>query len=538
MRKPILKFKVLSFYTFILALSTFNLLVFLSMRPFWYFINRDTKTPIFTGLPFTTLVFAIYSLFFIYSLALLLMYFIKKNARIIKPGRIILVLSPLLGALLSAFSYYLFTRMEGDQYLVLNYLSSSKPYLFIFAIIFLLIFINPNSKRIALSILYYGGVVIALAFMLIKVYDLGGINITSGPNLQILDSNHLAITWTTDKNSTSFVEYGSNKANLKRAYASVDGLISGNSETHKVIIPYPKNSSIVYRVLSTKINHYYQNNLEYGNTAASDFKKFTDPSHNSTLTFYIFNDVHENVRLYKHFLADKNYDFVFLNGDAINSSDTTSEIVNKMLKPLSAATNGEKPFYYIRGNHETRGGAARELPNYLALPDNHYYYTFNIGPIFGVVLDSGEDKLDNHEEYSGLVDFNSYRDQETKWLQKVYESASYKNAKYRIAFVHIPLNFNDNNLGNSYLKTYQKNWRELLNKMNMDVVFSGHTHVPEVIKPEPTKFLYPTIIGGGPTENQRKYLAVKAEVTSDKMSIFFVNYYGQQEKLYEIESRH
>jgi acid phosphatase type 7 len=533
MEKKVFKFKFISFYAFILSFATFNILVFLSMRPFWYYINRDTKTPIFSKLPFTSLIFIVYAVFFIYTLILFLLCLNQKKSLISRPSIVNVVAPSLLGVILGAFTIYLFTRMEGDQYLVMNYLKSANPYLFIIILLFLMIFINPNTKFDKHPIFYYGIIIVAFIVMLLRICDFGNVKITSGPNIQIVDNNSLAIIWTTDKNSTSFVEYGPDKDNLKGAIASTNGLIDTNTKTHRVTIPYPKNSSILYRIVSRKINRYYQNNVEYGNTVTSEFKKFSDASSKNKLVYYTLDDIHENLNIYKKYLKSNNYDFVVLNGDTINSSDNATEIVNKMLKPMSAIISGEKPFYFVRGNHETRGGAARDLPGYLALPNNHYYYTFSIGPLFGVVLDSSEDKLDDHEEYAGLADFKSYKQEETDWLQAVYQSSSYKNAKYKVAFVHIPLNEYSKDENSSYLKTSMKNWSELLNKMKIDVVYSAHTHIPAVIKPDNKEFFYPIIIGGGPTDNQNKYVAIKTEITNESMKIYFVGFDGSMEKVYQ-----
>lgn len=57
--------------------------------------------------------------------------------------------------------------------------------------------------------------------------------------------------------------------------------------------------------------------------------------------------------------------------------------------------------------------ALRDLPDYISLPQDNFYYTFRAGPIFAVVLDSAEDKPDSHEEYAGLADFEKYLGTET-----------------------------------------------------------------------------------------------------------------------------
>jgi predicted phosphodiesterase len=528
---------IISFFTANLTLSMINILVYLSMRPFWYFIDRDTKTPLHPQLPFSTLLFLFYTGYVVYSLILFIVLINKQKTFINPLAMVNILVSIILLVLLSAITIYLFTRMEGSQYLVTSYLKSPIPYFLIIMLFFILIFFSPTLKTSQIPIFYYSAIAVATILLLLKVMDFGKVKITAGPNVQVIDNNSIAILWTTDKNSTSYVEYGLDKDHLKKAFMSTDGLIDANTKYHKVILPSPQHSSIIYRILSTKINHSFQNNVNYGNTAVSSFKKYSDLSLKDKLIFYTLDDVHENKNIYRKFLSKGDYDFVVLNGDTINTIDSTSDIIDKILKPLSTFTNGEKPFYFVRGNHEPRGGAARDLPNYLALPNNHYYYTFNYGPIFAVVLDSGEDKLDNDKEYSGLADFENYRQLQTKWLEDIYESEAYKNAKYKIAFVHIPLNMDDNNTEADYLKNYQKDWRDLLNKMKIDAVFSGHTHVPALIKPDGKEFTFPTIIGGGPTENQERYVAIRTEVTSTEMKFFFVGFDGSVKEVYTI-SKH
>lgn len=534
MKKNVSKRLILSFYAFIFIVSAFNILVYLSMRPFWYFINRDTSTPLYPKLPFSTLVFTLYVVFLAYSLILFIVFINKQKSLIKRPSTANVIIPLILGVLLSAFNIYIYTQMGGDQYLVSSYLRSASPYVLILLLLFILIFFNPKFKISQIPIFYYSAILATFVILLLNITDFGKVKITSGPNIQALDNNSIAILWTTNENSTSYVEYGPDKEHLKRAFMSIDGLVDANTKIHKVLIPLEHHSSIIYRVVSTKINRYYQNNVDYGNIAESDFKKYIDYTLKDKLVFYILNDVHENKNIYKKFLSKNDYDFVVLNGDAVNTLDSTSDIIDKILKPLSIFNNGEKPFYFVRGNHEPRGGAARSLPNYLALPNNHYYYTFNSGPVFGIVLDSGEDKLDDDKEYSGLADFKNYRMEETKWLQSIYESNVYKNSKYKIAFVHIPLNADDNNIAGSYLKTYQKEWRELLNKIKINAVFSGHTHVPVIIKPDYKEFNFPIIIGGGPTDNEKEYIAIRTEITPKEMKVFFVNFDGSVKEVYNI----
>jgi hypothetical protein len=77
----------------------------------------------------------------------------------------------------------------------------------------------------------------------------------------------------------------------------------------------------------------------------------------------------------------------------------------------------------------------------------------------------------------------------------------------------------------------------LLNNIKVDAVISGHTHIPAIIKPDNKEFNFPTFIGGGPTDNEKKYIAIKVEVTSSNMKIYFVGFNGSSKEVYNL-SKH
>jgi hypothetical protein len=81
---------------------------------------------------------------------------------------------------------------------------------------------------------------------------------------------------------------------------------------------------------------------------------------------------------------------------------------------------------------------ARQLRDYLALPDGHYFGAVTLGAARIVFIDTGEDKHDSHPEYSGLVDFDHYIERQKAWLSREFASAAWKDAVFRIAVMHIP----------------------------------------------------------------------------------------------------
>src|SRR5699024_8608909 len=99
-----------------------------------------------------------------------------------------------------------------------------------------------------------------------------------------------------------------------------------------------------------------------------------------------------------------------------------AQIVQHLIEPCTAIFASEIPFIMSRGNHETRGAFRREFKQYFSYPTNKYYFSFKQGPVYWVVLDTGEDKPDDHPVYGGVVDFDSYRQEQVDWLTKVVTS--------------------------------------------------------------------------------------------------------------------
>lgn len=85
-----------------------------------------------------------------------------------------------------------------------------------------------------------------------------------------------------------------------------------------------------------------------------------------------------------------------------------------------------------------QGGAfARDYKKYFDYPENKFYQAFRMGPIYWIILDSGEDKPDDHEVYAGTVDYDNYRLEQKEWLSKVLQSKERKEAKHKIGRAHV-----------------------------------------------------------------------------------------------------
>ena len=124
------------------------------------------------------------------------------------------------------------------------------------------------------------------------------------------------------------------------------------------------------------------------------------------------SDTHGQVDAAINCFKDRHVDLLVLNGDIIDSSERISDF-NAIYKLSGTITNGEKPVIFSRGNHDLRGVNAEKLSQYTPVHNGNTYFTFRLGKVWGVVLDTGEDKDDSNIEYSGAVCCHPFRVKET-----------------------------------------------------------------------------------------------------------------------------
>ena len=193
------------------------------------------------------------------------------------------------------------------------------------------------------------------------------------------------------------------------------------------------------------------------------------------ISFTVVNDIHGDNELLADLIdnvqKEKN-DFVIFNGDMVTTFDSGAGIFNGFLHTATERFASEIPFFYARGNHETRGLFFAQYRNFFPAPTQTTYYSFQAGPVFFIVLDGGEDKPDSDMEYFDLSAFDTFRNEQVAWLKKTLDSEACKNAAYRIVVIHIPPGC-DTWYGP--LES-QRLFVPLLNEANIDLMLCGHLH--------------------------------------------------------------
>jgi 3',5'-cyclic AMP phosphodiesterase CpdA len=152
------------------------------------------------------------------------------------------------------------------------------------------------------------------------------------------------------------------------------------------------------------------------------------------------------------------FEFVIMLGDNIYGSERPQDFVNKFEKPYQALLDAKVPFYATLGNHDD--------------PTQRYYKPFNMNGERYYSFSKGNARF--------FVLDSNYMDQaQLKWLADQLTGA---NDHWKIAYFHHPLYSSGEKHGSEVdLRTQVE---PLFIKHGVDIVFSGHEHFYERIKPQ------------------------------------------------------
>ena len=320
-----------------------------------------------------------------------------------------------------------------------------------------------------------GGFIASLWIALWSFLPIGFTKITTEPAVFDCGNDYYAVVWATSTKGSGCVKYTYN-GEEKVIWDSVAGVIRTDDKIHSVLVPKNELQGNTYKVCSQYVGFKFGYNAGVGQTVESKEYSFRGLPKEDGIKILAITDIHEMEKEMKQaleYFKNEQPDFVVLLGDITSTMELKDQFANDFLKYANIVSKGEIPVAYTRGNHETRGEFSAVMKQYLPTETDGYYYTFEFGSMGGIVLDSGEDKEDDHPEYSGLVNFEEYRNKQFGWLTSL-EKSEFENCRYKIAFSHNPV-LNDH---------FDKDWTAPLKELKADLIIGGHYHKSDLVEAE------------------------------------------------------
>ena len=126
-------------------------------------------------------------------------------------------------------------------------------------------------------------------------------------------------------------------------------------------------------------------------------------------TFAVLNDIHSRVQLYPQLVTQGHepVNFVVLNGDVLDDSQSKEQVVESLLLPMAWLRRSRCRFFCARQPRD-KGWGGQAVERLSVAPRESLLWSDDVWNAPSILLDSGEDKLDSHGTYSGLVDFDAY----------------------------------------------------------------------------------------------------------------------------------
>ena len=416
---------------------------------------------------------------------------------------------------------FLFDSLGTDKALVSRMLGLALPFLLFGGALAAVIWFAPGWPALRKG--WLRGLLIAgfiLAALLWLAWPLS-VAITTPP-VVFLGRDGLNVVWATNMRSANRLEFGGAPALGQATAPQEHGLRSLGERVQGAFLPLqPLEGEVYFKAISQGVRSVYPIDFANAGQAESEILHIRLPQPGQALTWVAFSDLHEQTGLTRQLAGHipwKDLDLVVYLGDLLNSTTDEAQAAQSV---LALPTGGlALPRLYARGNHETRGPGGRGLSDWLLPPGGEWYTTVQFGDIFFIVLDSGEDDPDDHAKYAGLVNFAGYHRQQAAWLEGVAASPEYQRAAVRIVLMHIPP-FDPP--AAEYGPELQP-VLESLKRLEIDLVMSGHTHVPGIWLPAETGLPFPvTTCGGSSAEDMA---AVWARLSASGLELKVIDVRG------------
>ena len=341
------------------------------------------------------------------------------------------------------------------------------------------------------------------------------------PAVFVVGRNYQIITTT---KSQAFVSV---KVGDKIFVDDSNGILKSASKTHNITVPQElldaeKHYTIIEKGIIKRLPY-------FSRTRADKFYEFDFCPVPENPRIYHISDTHNFVDMAVK--SAENFgkiDALVLNGDVPEDSGNVKNF-DTIFDICALITHGNIPVVFSRGNHDLRGNCAELFAAYAPNENGNTYYSFKLGNIWGLVLDCGEDKTDDHAEYGCTVACHGFRERETEYIQKIIENREYDSLdiKRKIIICHVPFNHKYNPPFDIEPEIYTK-WTTLIREnIKPDIMLCGHTHYFACIMPGDSYNTYgdicPIIIGSQILKKGEDFAGAGFEFLDDKINVRYTS---------------
>ena len=453
-----------------LVLAWFNFWMFFAMRPCWSGISKtlgyeDSYSSLLYNLPII-----IWILLFLIAISNSILFLVNRKkdknlySYIYNGVNIVFLIAVIVIINLGAIDYMDYILPNFFKYVGLSAA-------LLIAIFFIFIYPKTNLHKVKAFKWSLLGIIFALVGANLVNFTFN--DISTGAVVYAVE-NEYQIVFSSRTEARAWVEiddvrYFDNYAGSNRSYTKI----------HKVTIPMEiLDEAKEYEIHIQKITYRGPFGGYFGRDISEKYT-FKPVETSDGLNYYSLADIHMAGKAAikaASYMEDK--ELLVLAGDIVSMMDTYADanLVNEYAHEM---TKGSIPVVYARGNHEIKGKYSEEFHNFVGSKDENFYYSFTLDNLYGVVLDIGEDHDDDYWEYYDTAYYEEYRENQISFLR---EEAKKDLSKYdyRLAVCHIPVVFINNRRNHEEQKI---KLTEELNKMNIDMMISGHQHYLFIFEP-------------------------------------------------------
>lgn len=326
-------------------------------------------------------------------------------------------------------------------------------------------------------------------------------------------------------------------------YDNINGIMRSLNNLHKVIVPMAVlDAEKKYSVEITPIIERKPYFTETDDSQIFEYD-FVPVESVEQLKILHISDTHGRIEdpVKSAWMVEHDLDLLVLNGDIADSSNSTDGMLIAH-KIASKITKGRIPCIFSRGNHDMRGKCAELLTDYSPTDNGNPFYTFRLGSLWGIVLDSAEDKDDSCEEYGKTVCCHNFRLKETEFIKSlIANSENEYNAEgisRRIVISHHPFSYNIGGIFTIEVPIYKEWCKMLRENIKPEIALCGHIHATDVWEVggerDHNGQACPVVIGGNPWSQQEDgtwgYSSATVLFYGDKAKVAFTNHLRKVDK--------